>query len=154
VRRREDLYHGPFVERAPDVVAVCAPRFGIIFESLGRELRDQRALRPLRGARLHGHARPARHLPARGSAIAAPAERGELPIEAVTPAILHLLDVPVPRDLGAARAAGVFRAEYLRAHPCASATPSRPRPPATPGWRSEEDEARIADHLRALGYLE
>jgi hypothetical protein len=22
------------------------------------------------------------------------------------------------------------------------------------GWRSEEDEARIADHLRALGYLE
>jgi predicted AlkP superfamily phosphohydrolase/phosphomutase len=46
VQRREHLYRGPFVERAPDVVAVCTPRFGIIFESLARELRDRALFGP------------------------------------------------------------------------------------------------------------
>src|SRR5262245_46834278 len=40
VERREDLYRGPHVDSAPDLVAACQPRFGIMFESLRRELRS------------------------------------------------------------------------------------------------------------------
>jgi len=154
VRRREDLYHGPFVERAPDVVAVCAPRFGIIFESLGRELRDQALFGPFEELGYTGTHDPLGIYLLAGPAIAAAGEGAELPIEAVTPAILHLLDVPVPRDLEQPVPAGVFRAEYLRAHPVRIGDAVAATAAGDAGWRSEEDEARIADHLRALGYLE
>src|SRR5262249_60532992 len=46
VQRREDLYRGPYVTSAPDVVAVCEPHFGIIFESLRRELRTPELFGP------------------------------------------------------------------------------------------------------------
>jgi predicted AlkP superfamily phosphohydrolase/phosphomutase len=154
VRRREDLYRGPFVERAPDVVAVCTPHFGIIFESLGRELRDQALFGPFEELGYTGTHDPLGIYLFAGPAITAAGERGELPIEAVTPAILHLLDVPVPRDLEQPVCTDLFHADYLRAHPVRIGDAVAATSAGDAGWRSEEDEARIADHLRALGYLE
>jgi predicted AlkP superfamily phosphohydrolase/phosphomutase len=154
VRRREELYHGPFVERAPDVVAVCTPRFGIIFESLGRELRDQALFGPFEELGYTGTHDPLGIYLFAGPPIVAAGERGELPIEAVTPAILHLLDVPVPRDLDQPVRTDLLRPEYLRAHPVRLGDAIAAPASGDAGWRSEEDEARVADHLRALGYLE
>lgn len=154
VRRREDLYRGPFVERAPDVVAVCTPRFGIIFESLGRELRDERLFGPFEELGYTGTHDPLGIYLFAGPAIAAAGERGELPIEAMTSTILHLLDVPVPRDLEEPVRVDLFRADYLRSHPVRIGDAVAAAAPGDAAWRSEEDEARVADHLRALGYLE
>jgi predicted AlkP superfamily phosphohydrolase/phosphomutase len=154
VQRREDLYRGPFVERAPDVIAVCAPRFGIIFESLGRELRDKALFGPFEELGYTGTHHPLGIYLFAGPPIAAAGEGGELPIEAVTPTILHLLDVPVPRDLEHPVRTDLFHADYLRAHPVRVGDAVAATAMGDTGWRSEEDEARIADHLRALGYLE
>jgi predicted AlkP superfamily phosphohydrolase/phosphomutase len=154
VRRREDLYRGPFVERAPDVVAVCAPRFGIIFESLARELRDQALFGPFEELGYTGTHDPLGIYLFAGPPIIAGGERGELPIEAATPAILHLLDVPVPRDMEQPVCTDLLRPEYVRAHPVRIGDAVPAAAPGDAAWRSEEDEARIADHLRALGYLE
>src|SRR5262245_26963385 len=46
VQRREDLYRGPYLDEAPDLVAVCDSHFGIIFESLRRELRTPELFGP------------------------------------------------------------------------------------------------------------
>ena len=154
VQRREDLYRGPFVERAPDVVAVCTRRFGIIFESLGRELRDRELFGPFEELGYTGTHDPLGIYLFAGPAIPAAGERGELPIEAITPTILHLLDVPVPRDLDEPVCTDLFDPEYLRAHPVRIGDAVASSAPDDKGWRSEEDEAKIADHLRALGYLE
>jgi len=154
VQRREHLYRGPFVERAPDVVAVCTPRFGIIFESLARELRDRALFGPFEELGYTGTHDPLGIYLFAGPAIAGAGERGELPIEAMTPMILHLLDVPVPRDLDQPVCLELFRPEYLRAHPVRVGDAVAAPTSGDAGWRSEEDEARIADHLRALGYLE
>jgi predicted AlkP superfamily phosphohydrolase/phosphomutase len=154
VQRREELYRGPFVERAPDVVAVCTPGFGIIFESLGRELRERALFGPFEELGYTGTHDPLGIYLFAGPAMAGAGERGELPIEALTPAILHLLDVPVPRDLEQPVCAELFHPEYLRAHPVRIGDAVAPSASGDAGWRSKEDEARIADHLRALGYLE
>jgi predicted AlkP superfamily phosphohydrolase/phosphomutase len=154
VWRREDLYRGPFVERAPDVVAVCTPRFGIIFESLARELRDQALFGPFEELGYTGTHDPLGIYLFAGPTIAAAGASGELPIEAMTPTILHLLDVPVPRDLEQPVCTSLLHPDYLRAHPVRIGDAVGAAAAGEGGWRSEEDEARIADHLRALGYLE
>jgi hypothetical protein len=48
----------------------------------------------------------------------------------------------------------VLREDFLRAHPIRYTEAVAEVRSAPTGWRSEDDEARIADHLRALGYLE
>jgi predicted AlkP superfamily phosphohydrolase/phosphomutase len=154
VRPREEIYRGPFVERAPDVIAVCTRRFGIIFESLARELRDEAMFGPFEELGYTGTHDPMGIYLFAGPAIAANGERRELPIEAIAPTILHLLDVPVPRDLEEPVCTDLFRPEYLHAHPVRIGDAVTASASDGEGWRSEEDEAKIADHLRALGYLE
>jgi hypothetical protein len=43
---------------------------------------------------------------------------------------------------------------YLREHPIRVAEDTGDDVAAASDWKSQEDEAKIADHLRALGYLE
>ena len=89
-----------------------------------------------------------------GPAAAALGEHREYPIEAVAPTVLHLLDVAVPADHDAPVMEDVLRPEFLAAHPVRSAPPLDEAVLAPAGWRSSEDEAHGAEHLRALGYFE
>jgi predicted AlkP superfamily phosphohydrolase/phosphomutase len=154
VRRREDLYRGPYVAEAPDLVAVCDPRFGIIFESLRRELRSPDLFGPYEELGYTGTHDPAGIYLVAGPAAAALGEHREYPIEAVAPTVLHLLDVPVPQDHDAPVMESVLRPEFLAAHPVRSAPPLDEAVVTPAGWRSSEDEAHVAEHLRALGYFE
>ena len=88
-----------------------------------------------------------------GPAVQALGEHGEYPIEAVAPTVLHLLDVPVPEDHDAAVMKSALRPEFLAGHPVRFAPPLD-EAAAPEGWRSSEDEAHVAEHLRALGYFE
>jgi predicted AlkP superfamily phosphohydrolase/phosphomutase len=154
VRRREELYHGPFVERAPDVVAVCEPAFGIVFESLGRELRETTLFGPFEELGYTGTHDPLGIYLFAGPPIAPLGEWGELPIEAITPLALHLLEVPVPRDFEQPVCEALLRPEYVCSHPVRVGDAVVPSVGGEGGWESPEDEARVAEHLRALGYLE
>lgn len=154
VERREVLYRGPFVERAPDVVAVCRPRFGIVFESLGRELREDELFGPYEELGYTGTHDPLGIYLFAGPPIAAAGERGELPMEAIAPTVLHLLDVPVPRDMDEPVATTLLDPDWLHRHPVRIGDAVARDGSDAAAWQSPEDEAHVADHLRALGYLE
>ena len=133
---------------------MCAPRFGILFENLGRELRDQALFGPFEELGYTGTHDPLGIYLFAGPPIVDSGQHGELPIEAMTPTILHLLDVPVPRDLEQPVCTSMLRPEYLVEHPVRTGEAVATSTSSEGGWQSEEDEARVADHLRALGYLE
>jgi predicted AlkP superfamily phosphohydrolase/phosphomutase len=154
VERREDLYHGPFVAEAPDVVAVCADGFGVVFESLRRELRHPELLGPFEELGYTGSHDPDGIYLFAGPSIGVLGAHQEYPIESIAPTVLHLLGLPVPRSMEGAVCTSVLRPEALRDRPVQFSDDREETFASAPAWRSDADEERIADHLRGLGYLE
>lgn len=155
VERREDMYKGPFVGEAPDVVAVCEERFGVIYESVRRDLRARTLFGPFEELGFNGtHHASGLYLFA-GPEIAARGEHDEYPIESIAPTSLHLLGLPVPRAMEGPVCTSLFREEFLNQHPVRyTEEGGEEGAVVADGWKSAEDEARIAEHLRALGYVE
>jgi len=60
----------------------------------------------------------------------------------------------VPAPMEAPPITTALHMEYLRVHPLRYAEDTADEVTVPAGWRSDEDEAKVADHLRALGYLE
>ena len=155
VWRREDLYHGPFVGEAPDLMLDCAPRFGVLFESLRRELRRPDLFGPFEELGYTGTHDPEGVYVLAGPPFAARGRGEELPIEAIAPTVLYALGVPIPRDLEAPLPANALRPDHWASCPPAWQDVVGSRDAGADGsWRSGEDEEQVADHLRALGYLE
>jgi predicted AlkP superfamily phosphohydrolase/phosphomutase len=154
VERREDIYRGPWVSQAPDLVAVCTPAFGVVNQSLRRDLRERALFGPFEEAGFTGtHDTAGMYLMA-GPPIAARGRQAELPIESIAPTALHLLGLPVPRSLDGPVATALLDPEALRTRPVAYDDEDTTGSGAPAGWGSDEDESQVADHLRALGYLE
>ncbi len=72
----------------------------------------------------------------------------------LAPTILHLAGIPVPADLDGRVVAEALDAGWLAAHPVQIAETSvTTSPTATTNIYSDEEEALLAKHLAALGYL-
>jgi predicted AlkP superfamily phosphohydrolase/phosphomutase len=155
VFRREELYSGPFVDEAPDLVAECHPRFGILFESLRRELKDPNLFGPFEELGYTGtHEADGLYILA-GGPFAARNEGAAHPIEAIAPTVLYALGVPIPSDMEAEPCLDAVRDDFRAAHPVERSEPLEVhRSDGQGAWRSGTDEAKVAEHLRALGYLE
>ncbi|MFN8543162.1 MAG: alkaline phosphatase family protein [Candidatus Binatia bacterium] len=156
VLRREELYQGPFAAAAPDVVAVCESEFGASWQPLTVELRQRALFAPFDPA-LYNH-QAGQHTADGLYLFAGPRIRGlgacaAHPIEAVAPTVLHLLGLPVPRAMDGHVIAELLEPSDLAAHPVVFSDDLDDSGPAPGGWQSAEDESRVADHLRALGYL-
>jgi predicted AlkP superfamily phosphohydrolase/phosphomutase len=154
VERREDLYRGPYVAEAPDLLAVCEDDFGVVFESLRRELREQALFGPFEEQGYTGTHDPDGIYLAAGPPIGTLGAHEDYPIESIAPTVLHLLGLPVPRSMEGPVCTSFMREEFLRDHPVRFSDDATDAPAEAAGWRSGADEAKIADHLRALGYLE
>jgi predicted AlkP superfamily phosphohydrolase/phosphomutase len=154
VARREDVYRGPFVDEAPDVLALCADGFGVIYESVRRDLRSRGLFGSFDELGFTGTHHPEGLYLFAGAGVAARGEHREFPIEAIAPTALHLLGLAVPRDMEAPVCTSVFTEAFLRERPVELTDPTLPDDAAAAGWRSAEDEERVAAHLRALGYVE
>jgi predicted AlkP superfamily phosphohydrolase/phosphomutase len=155
VRLREDVYRGPFVDEAPDVVVECTPRYGVLFESLRRELRFPELFGPFEELGYTGTHDPDGIYLFAGPPFVAGGRREGHPIESIAPTVLHALDVPIPRDVEAASCTDAMDPTWLAANPPRYGEPLVPEGGAAEaGWKSGEDEEHVADHLRALGYLE
>jgi predicted AlkP superfamily phosphohydrolase/phosphomutase len=155
VRRREDVYRGPFVDEAPDLVVECTPRYGVLFESLRRELRVPELFGPFEELGYTGTHDPAGVYLFAGPPFLARGRGATHPIEAIAPTVLHLLDVPIPRDVEAASCTDAMEPGWLAANAPRSGEPLVGEAgTGEAGWHSDEDEEHVADHLRALGYLE
>jgi predicted AlkP superfamily phosphohydrolase/phosphomutase len=135
-RRREEVHRGPFAERAPDVVVELANDAGYGLSLVATPWSDSRveAVRTLedhelgggRGRGMNGTHRPDGVWIAHGPEAQTCMATSEPALRDVAPALLGVLGIPNEADTGA----------------------RRPRP-YTP-----DEEARVADRLRALGYLE
>ncbi|HXJ34259.1 MAG TPA: alkaline phosphatase family protein [Candidatus Eisenbacteria bacterium] len=153
VLRREDQYHGPFVDEAPDVMAVCNPGFGVLNYSLRRDLRSRELFGFFDEAGFTGTHDPAGIYLFAGASVRALGRHDEYPIESIAPTVLYLLDVPIPRSMDGPVCTSVLDPQLVATTPPVyTDVEAEARSAAT--WASAEDEAHVAEHLRSLGYME
>ena len=163
--RREEVYSGPSVREAADVIPKWALYHGYNYvfrpsaKSPGLAWMEQ--LQPDREDHLKfftsksGSHRDNGIFVAHGSPI-----RGGFDVEGariidLAPTILHLLDVPVPEDMDGRVLEEIFQDSYLKKSP--AWTTSEVAGKAAPnqnGCYSAEDEEKISERLHSLGYVE
>jgi predicted AlkP superfamily phosphohydrolase/phosphomutase len=147
VLRREDVYHGPHLEHAPDLILVPADPHDIFFG-----LADFGSNRVVDTVyRYSGMHRDYGMLMMAGPQVAAGTQVEDATIADLTPTLLHLMGLPIPEDMDG-RALVELLAPAYREH--------APRRVATQdlagGERvvfDEHEEGQIAERLRGLGYL-
>jgi predicted AlkP superfamily phosphohydrolase/phosphomutase len=144
VHLREDLYAGPYLEQAPDLIVVSADSRTAIGGAMGEALVD----RPV----VSGAHHPEGLLMTYGRDVQ-PGKRVEAGIVDVAPTVLHFLGLSVPEECDGAVELGWFTPE--------SPAVSRPvRVERVPDAEKEayewtpDEAAQVEAHLRGLGYLD
>jgi predicted AlkP superfamily phosphohydrolase/phosphomutase len=156
VWRREELYHGPYVAEAPDVVVRCNAGYAVSMLALRADLKATRVIEPFDSVAFNGHT--GAHHPdgiylVAGPSVAARGRQAAQPIEAIAPTVLYLLGLAIPRTMDAAPCTALLAPTYVEAHPVRYRDdPGVPGALVEPS-ELEADRAAIEDHLRALGYL-
>jgi predicted AlkP superfamily phosphohydrolase/phosphomutase len=152
VLRREEVYHGPHLEHAPDLILVPADLRDIFFG-----LADFGSNRVVDTVyRYSGMHRDHGMLMMEGPQVAADPSVGDAPgwraeIADLTPTILHLMDQPIPEDMDGRVLAELLDPAYRERVPQRVAAQG-----GDEGERvafSEQEEQQIAERLRGLGYL-
>jgi predicted AlkP superfamily phosphohydrolase/phosphomutase len=158
VYRREELYEGPYVTNAPDLLikwrdysyyTSVNPKVetGEIFGPCGYI--DSSEYRHVGTHRLNGI------LIASGSIVRerAPIEKAD--IVDLAPTILHLFDQPIPEDMDGRVLEEMFTEEFLAGNPPRYREPSAgEKEAASPVSYSSDEEDQIRERLEGLGYLE
>jgi len=149
VYRRNELYHGDYFFRAPDLVAVLRPGYapspnsvllGFDDDVVGPAPVDTRTTAGLHPVTVAGLA-IAVGLPfAAGQVIA------QAPLTSIAPTILHALGLPIPMDIDAEVITDLFVPTFMQQFPIQRAEQR--------SGLSREDEEEIITRLRGLGYLE
>lgn len=148
VHYREDIYHGPHLEEAPDVI--FEPRdpankfYGL------SDFGSNRVVQPM--YRYSGMHRQHGMVMMAGDTIAAGATLRAPQIVDIAPTVLHASGVPIPDEMDGRPLLEAFTAHNQRA----ASIPAAPSPVASPlathGY-SEQDARAVEDRLRKLGYL-
>ncbi len=154
VWRREELYRGPYVTNAPDIIAACAPYVGVLYESVRRDLRSRALFGPFAEMGFTGSHHGEGLYLFSGPEIRSLGPHQEYPIESIAPTALHLLGVAVPRAMEGPVCESLLTNEFLLEHPVMYQDDEEDALAPQAGWKSAADEERIAEHLRALGYVE
>ncbi|MCX5770028.1 MAG: alkaline phosphatase family protein [Candidatus Hydrogenedentes bacterium] len=140
--RREQIYHGPYVERAPDIVLELDLENGYSYSCLrSRGGPPFRRLDPAGYYGGKGQALAGNHRPTGVCFLSQPITAGAAAIQDIAPTVLACLDVPAPPMdgtplLGALRETG-------------GAEHAGPEAPYTP-----EQQRAVEQRLHALGYFE
>jgi predicted AlkP superfamily phosphohydrolase/phosphomutase len=148
VWRREEVYAGPHLEDAPDLVVetVADHHGGFDLDRLVTDV-PHAALRAVNGSHTPDGILVAAGGPfRRGVGLDAPS------LADVLPTAVHLLGAPLPDDLDGRVITAALEPAYLEAHPVRSATRA-----AGGGGRvavSEDDEGEMRKWLQGLGYVE
>lgn len=157
--RREELYRGPYVERAPDIVVVWKD---YRYYTRGTFSSEETALFALPGefgsGRIEHSAchRPNGILLAQGEDV----RKGEVvrgaAIIDLAPTILYLSGLPVPVDMDGRVLTELLDKRFLDTHPIAACEGAEPFSAAVDrdAAFSPEEAEQVANKLRALGYLD
>lgn len=144
---REEFYHGPFADQAPDLVYELAPGYEPTSEvSPGRLFTDVTA----EGEGMH---QPDGIFLAWGPDIAAQRLGPGLGLADLAPTILYSLGLPTPQGLDGRVLTEIFTADYLGAHPVNLSAETDAAVAPRQQVYSASDEALIVEKLTDLGYL-
>jgi predicted AlkP superfamily phosphohydrolase/phosphomutase len=148
VYRREELYAGPYLTEAPDLILVLHPRF-VGNHRVGNQavVADRVELAQVRGAhRFDGI------FLASGAGLSAAGRQEGLRIEDLAPTILYLLGLPVPEEMDGRVLAEVLDPDLLAATPIRYCDESLTAVGAAQGLAAGEEE-EVRRQLEGLGYL-
>jgi predicted AlkP superfamily phosphohydrolase/phosphomutase len=167
--RREEVYAGPCLEEAPDVIVKWAPLRGYTYafklSSKSHNLAWIEQVDPQQPENLRfftsksGSHRDDGIFLAHGPGIRAGATLGGARIIDLAPTILHLAGVPVSSEMDGRVLNEIFTEAATRAVPVqtVSASASTSAPAAEDNGHfayGDEDEEIISERLKALGYME
>jgi hypothetical protein len=158
IKKREEWFPGPYMERAPDLTLTLRDR-GFVSVLHGRDVvvpRRQPA----------GTHHPDGVLIAAGPGLRRGERAERRSILDVAPLLVHSLGLPIPADYEGAFPETFYEPAALAADPPrreraaadqAAAAPAKgapPEPAADTGGLDAEDDAVIYDRLKSLGYIE
>ncbi len=153
VRTREEIYHGPFLDGAPDLVFTLAEEYGILEPDMappaGELVITVGADRP----RKKGTHRTEGMFLLAGPGIRR-AQGRDAAIEDMCATILYLLGLPVPQDLDGTVAAFALEEEFMAAHPLVTARASDATAASPASAYDPEEEKAIKERLEGIGYLD
>lgn len=150
VLTREEAFAGSYVDQAPDLTLVLRNR------SFISVLRADSALKQRRSP--YGTHHPHGIFIAGGPGIRAGVEIPPLSIINVSPTLLYSLGLPAPADMEGEAALSIFEPWFIDARRAGAGQVSTdqdgPRREAPAEILPSDEEARIMEQLKALGYLE
>lgn len=152
VHRRDEIYAGPFVEAAPDLVLELALDRGYSYPCLPTVPAAARSARRLeareyvagKGGGMNGSHRPQGLWVLAGSGIAATAATAAAIVD-VAPSVLHLAGLDVPAWMDGALLPGIAGTARIAAAASAGVDPA--------GSDDHDHDAELRRRLQALGYL-
>jgi predicted AlkP superfamily phosphohydrolase/phosphomutase len=153
VARREEIYHGPMTELAPDLVLYAHPSHGLRFNGLRPELRAPSPFADYVDYGWTGAHEPAGLYVVAGAGVEPLGAREPWRMEAVAPTILALLGLPVPDGMDAEPVLDFLTPEARAGVTVRYAPDAEPSIDDETGLLSHEDQL-IEARLRALGYVE
>jgi predicted AlkP superfamily phosphohydrolase/phosphomutase len=149
--KREELYHGPHAERAPDIVLILTEdyRGGTNVHPPAITSVDPSALSKVNGEhRMHGV------LLARGPMIRQNAWLENARLVDMAPTILYTLGVPVPEEMDGVVLEDLFSPLYREAHPVQYSDQGKADDiGAVDSGLTPEEEEQVRRHLERLGYV-
>jgi predicted AlkP superfamily phosphohydrolase/phosphomutase len=148
ILRREDIYRGPYLDRAPDLILRPRDEKNIFFglADFGSNITVDTVYR------YSGMHRDYGLLMMSGKGIRKSVPIGGAGIEDLAPTILYAMGLPIPQDMDGRPLTEVFSEEYRRQVPVLyDGAPSSTEVGDT-GY-TEEAEEEIRERLRGLGYL-
>jgi predicted AlkP superfamily phosphohydrolase/phosphomutase len=146
--KREEIYNGPFLEHAPDIV-VLTKETSYVF---GTSLEDGPILERPKDPSPAPHRMNGIFI-ACGLAIRNGGEIQGLNLMDITPTILYLMDKPIPDDVDGKVIRDAISEEYLISHPIRHLAAEKIKEREEYKLTDEEEE-RLKESLKSLGYIE
>lgn len=150
VYRREEIYHGPWAERAADLL-ISARNYGYL--GIDGSSAGGPIVHPANDAQ--GFHRPEGLFLVQGPGVRAGPVIGEAHITDVAPTILYTLQEKIPDDMDGQIMRDCFDATYLEAFPPRYIQAEAYDPQQESGFAySDKDMVEIVSRLEGLGYLD
>lgn len=154
VARREEVYHGPFVDRAPDLLIQWRTAFVLRGLYLPQASRPKPPPPPFTPSLNNGGHRPYGIFLMAGEEVRRGVALPEAHIQDLAPTILHFFGLPVPEDVDGRVLQEVWAPESEPACREARRAGGEALQPPREAEYSEEEERLIEERLRGLGYVE
>jgi len=152
VHRKEDLYHGPMLEKAPDLSFVIGDFRYDSSVKFGFESREIFGLPEFEDSGTH---RREGFLIACGKNIEKNYSIQGATLVDIAPTVLYLLDQPIPKDMDGKVLEAMFKKEWIRNNPIRHSGERSRRVISEPERElSPEEKEMVKKRLRGLGYLD